>query len=55
MMNFTFVNKQPVSLPPPKLTKTNVVQNTNTTVAIFQNMLQGKYRCKGCSSCSGAR
>ena len=53
-MNFTFVNKQPVSLPPSKLvTKTNVVQNT--TGSIFQNMLQGKYRSKGCSSCSGAR
>ena len=54
-MNFTFVNKQPVSLRSKLVTKTNVNQpGVNTTGAIFQNMLQGKYKSKGCSSCSGA-
>lgn len=59
MMRFTVNSKvqQPTvrNTRPVPQTKTSTTQPQNAMGAMFQNMLQGKYRSSGCSSCSGAR
>ena len=40
---------------PAAMTKPRVPQTQNPMGAMFQNMMEGKYASKGCSSCSGAR
>ena len=59
MMRFTVNSKvqQPVIIntKPVTQTRTSTPQPQNPMGAMFQNMLQGKYVSKRCSSCSGAR
>lgn len=58
MMRFT--NNNHVQRPVVRNTRTvhqdiTSTKPQNAMGAMFQNMLQGKYASKGCSSCSGAR
>ena len=59
MMRFTINSKVQQSLArntrPVPQTRTSTTQPQNAMGAMFQNMLQGKYASKRCSSCSGAR
>lgn len=59
MMRFTTNNRlqQPAvkNTRPVPQPRTSTKQSQNAMGAMFQNMLQGKYASKGCSSCSGAR
>lgn len=64
MMRFTMNNKvqrpavaaRSIGKRPAVMTKPRVIpQPRNPMGAMFQNMVDGKYRSSGCSSCSGAR
>ena len=53
MMKFTVNNKRAVQ---PVPTTAPVSRTTHNGVgSMFKNMMEGKYKSKGCSSCSGAR
>lgn len=59
-MRFTIKNQTQHSTAVTKTTrtpsqKTTAPQSQNAMGAMFQNMIEGKYRSNGCSSCSGTR
>ena len=58
-MRFTvnnYVQRPALGIRPAVMTKPRLApQPQNSMGAIFQNMVDGKYRSSGCASCSGAR